>query len=174
MGAKGESSTGSLLSSNGEVSDFGGAELPAPACVALPLIEKLILAFGTSFSGPLLGVALLTRTSLEDGGLVALRFFASSSSSVLRSTGGLKGLSASSGEPAGGGNLDFGVDCGASSRPRDFSPGCTMWPPLVPSLGVQVLLAKCPRPPRLGKPPRMPPRGGPSRGGKGGLFGEAL
>jgi hypothetical protein len=85
------------------VSGFKGAARSVAACVALPLIEKLILGFFTSsFSGALFEDVLASFASREGIGLGALRFLASSSSSVLKSAGGLKGLSWSSVAPEEG------------------------------------------------------------------------
>ena len=99
MGVRGESRTGSFRSNKGEVSGFKGAARSVAACVALPLMEKLILGFAASFSGALLEDVLISRVSREGIGLGALRSLASSSSSALRSAGGLKGLSWSSVAP---------------------------------------------------------------------------
>jgi hypothetical protein len=101
-GTSGESRTGSFLSSNGDVSGLRGAGRSVAACAALPLIEKLILAFGASFSGATFEALFISFGSREGSGLDGLRIFASSSSSALKSAGGLKGLSSSSGDPADG------------------------------------------------------------------------
>lgn len=93
MGVRGESRIGSFRSNKGEVSGFKGAARSVAACVALPLMEKLILGFTASFSGALFEYVLASFASCEGIGLGALRFLASSSSSALKSAGGLKGLS---------------------------------------------------------------------------------
>jgi len=102
MGVRGESRTGSFRSNRGEVSGFKGAARSVAACVALPLMEKLILGFRASFSGAFVEDVFVSFASREGIGLAALRFLASSSSSALESAGGLKGLSWSSGAPEEG------------------------------------------------------------------------
>lgn len=101
MGVRGESRTGSFRSNKGEVSGFKGAALSVAACVALPLMEKLILGFATSFSGALFKDVFASFVSRDGIGLGALRCLASSSSSALKSAGGLKGLSLSFAAPEG-------------------------------------------------------------------------
>ena len=102
MGVRGESRTGSFRSNKGEVSGFKGAALSVAACVALPLMEKLILGFASSFSGALFEDVFASFASREGIGLGAFRCLASSSSSALKSAGGLKRLSWSSGAPEEG------------------------------------------------------------------------